>query len=187
MGQPTNAKYRDAPLSLVVRVLAQGEMAPGACYLWPGHKDADGYGTTGYSRDGLWTMLLVHRLVYVHLVDDPGVLPVDHTCHDPATCHVSPDECPHRRCMSPDHLKAVTHAVNVGRGGGLAAINAAKTHCDSGHEFTPENTHWRKSGGRRCRKCGSARMVAVRAAARAGNPPPVKSEAASRAAIRRWS
>jgi hypothetical protein len=42
---------------------------------------------------------------------------------------------------------------NILRGSGTAAINARKTHCDSGHEFTPENTAARSDGGRDCRKC----------------------------------
>jgi hypothetical protein len=28
-----------------------------------------------------------------------------------------------------------------------------RTHCANNHEFTPENTRWRKDGGRVCRQC----------------------------------
>jgi WhiB family redox-sensing transcriptional regulator len=35
---------------------------------------------------------------------------------------------------------------------GMAAINAAKTHCKRNHEFTPENTRW-SNGHRSCRTC----------------------------------
>lgn len=35
---------------------------------------------------------------------------------------------------------------------GMAAINAAKTHCKRSHEFTPENTRW-SNGHRSCRTC----------------------------------
>jgi len=31
--------------------------------------------------------------------------------------------------------------------------NANKTYCDSGHEFTPENTYVQGNGGRGCREC----------------------------------
>lgn len=37
-----------------------------------------------------------------------------------------------------------------------AQINAAKTHCPKGHEYSPENTIWRKTPtgiGRSCRTC----------------------------------
>jgi len=32
-------------------------------------------------------------------------------------------------------------------------VNAAKTECDNGHEFTPGNTIMRRGGGRDCREC----------------------------------
>jgi hypothetical protein len=39
--------------------------------------------------------------------------------------------------------------------GGLAngARNRAKTHCPSGHEYSPENTYIGHAGSRRCRAC----------------------------------
>jgi len=46
---------------------------------------------------------------------------------------------------------------------GMAAINAAKTHCKWGHEFTPENTRW-SNGRRSCRKCYNKRLRDKRAA-----------------------
>lgn len=33
------------------------------------------------------------------------------------------------------------------------AVNANKTHCKHGHEYTEENTYHKKSGGRECRTC----------------------------------
>src|SRR5262249_53412015 len=129
----------------------------------------EGYGTTNYSHNGHWRIVLVHRLVYVRLVADPAALPVDHRCHDPATCRALPNDCPHRRCMNPGHLAAVTHAANIARGGGVSAMNAAKTRCDSGHEFTTENTYLRQTGGRGCKECARLRMLASRAAKRAGD------------------
>ena len=32
-------------------------------------------------------------------------------------------------------------------------VNANKTHCKNGHEFTPENTYLKASGSRECRVC----------------------------------
>lgn len=33
------------------------------------------------------------------------------------------------------------------------SANANKTHCKHGHEYTEENTYFKKAGGRECRKC----------------------------------
>lgn len=48
---------------------------------------------------------------------------------------------------------------------GMAAINAAKTHCKWDHEFTPENTRW-SNGHRSCRTCYNQRLRERRAANR---------------------
>jgi hypothetical protein len=63
--------------------------------------------------------------------------------------------CRNRRCVNPEHLEIVTSVENVMRGEGFGPKNAAKTHCDKGHEFTPENTYirTRAQGGRECRAC----------------------------------
>ena len=44
------------------------------------------------------------------------------------------------------------HKVAAGRD-----HNASKTHCKSGHEFTPENTMTRRDGTRNCRACNIRR------------------------------
>lgn len=38
-----------------------------------------------------------------------------------------------------------------------ASLNASKTHCKNGHEFTSENTHVNKRGSRECRTCVRSR------------------------------
>lgn len=98
----------------------------------------------------------------------PKGLVIDHTCHntDPS-CPGGPS-CPHRRCINPDHLEAVTQRENVLRSTKtIAGQNARKTHCPMGHEFTPENTYvWGQSGGRvarACKTCHRARAAARRA------------------------
>ncbi len=51
------------------------------------------------------------------------------------------------------HLEPVTGRVNQLRGNTFAAANAAKTHCDAGHEYDLLNTYWKANGARGCRKC----------------------------------
>ena len=52
---------------------------------------------------------------------------------------------------------------------GIAAVNAAKTHCDSGHPFDEANTYRPPSGRRRdCRHCRADRHQRWRAGQIAG-------------------
>jgi hypothetical protein len=119
------------------------------CWPWTKGVSSQGYGqfTSADARK-----VLAHRVAYELAYGPiPDGLTVDHRCHDPAVCGLGAD-CPHRRCVNPAHLEAVTMVVNVMRGSGVGATNAAKTHCIHGHEFTPENTYIRK-GNRHCIKC----------------------------------
>ena len=94
------------------------------CWIWTGGLDKHGYGVVTYQ--GKYYSL--HRLMYEHYVGKiPDNLELDHWCKNPLCCR-------------PGHLEPVTHKENVLRGTGLAAINAVKTHCPYGHEYTEENT-----------------------------------------------
>jgi hypothetical protein len=93
-------------------------------------------------------MQKLHRLTYEALIGPvPAGLHVDHLCRV-------------RECCNPAHLEAVTPRENTLRGLTITAINAAKTHCDSGHEFTPENTAYRANGTRKCITCRRAHRMA---------------------------
>ncbi|WP_353848602.1 HNH endonuclease signature motif containing protein [Cellulomonas sp.] len=63
--------------------------------------------------------------------------------------------CRVRECVNPLHLELVTQRENILRGESPAAHHARKTHCDHGHEFTPENTYRAPSRPRTriCRAC----------------------------------
>lgn len=61
--------------------------------------------------------------------------------------------CKQTRCVRPEHLEAVTPQENTLRSNSPAAINARKTHCPQGHEYSEENTYRPPSGGRKCRAC----------------------------------
>lgn len=111
------------------------------CWLWTGSLDRYGYGRFNPSRPEAWS---AHRYAYLTLV---GLIPdgqqLDHLCRV-------------RRCVNPAHLEPVTSRENTMRGETPAAINARKTHCPKGHEYTAENTRVSADGERNCRVCHRA-------------------------------
>ena len=117
------------------------EISDDDCWLWTGPIDRYGYGKLTVHRDGNRHHLIAHRVAYQESVEPiPPGLVIDHLCRV-------------RACVNPDHLEPVTNRVNLLRGKTHAALNAAKTHCGEGHEFTPENTYVDRSGSRECRAC----------------------------------
>lgn len=133
-------------------------VAENGCWHWEGYvAKPTGYGTL-FTRDPetqKGTNRLVHRLSYeVHKGTIPEGLVVDHMCHNDDTACVGGEGCLHRRCINPAHLEVATQGENVSRGRGVAAINAAKTHCPQGHEYDGENTAT-FSGKRHCKLCAT--------------------------------
>lgn len=111
------------------------------CWLWVAGVDTEGYGQFMF-QGRRW---LVHRLSYSQENELIKGLVLDHSCEV-------------RRCVNPLHLDQVTDRVNILKGKAPTAINARKTHCKRGHEFTPENTYRYKDGRRDCKTCMSVRM-----------------------------
>ncbi|KKL77182.1 hypothetical protein LCGC14_2037470 [marine sediment metagenome] len=131
------------------------------CWLWTAYKDKDGYGVFHFvrRRQGIRKRLRAHRWSYEHHF---GPIPkgylIDHICRTSA-------------CVRPTHLRVVTPRENtILNSHSWQAHNAAKTHCKRGHPLTGANVriHHRKDRPgcieRHCRKCGAARVRALRAA-----------------------
>lgn len=105
------------------------------CWVWQGATEGPithRYGSTRLNGINF----KCHRLSYeLWKGSIPKGLHIDHLCKN-------------TRCINPDHLEPVTHKENMARG-----LNATKTHCKRGHEYTPENTYAGIKTKRTCRIC----------------------------------
>lgn len=105
------------------------------------HTYAGSLSTQGYGRFVLGgRVFFAHRISYrLHVGELVDGMDLDHLCRN-------------RACVNPTHLDQVVPTVNILRGEGAAAINARKTHCKHGHEFTADNIYTFR-GFRHCRTC----------------------------------
>jgi hypothetical protein len=118
------------------------------CWTWTGAVSSKCYGSVGYQG----RVCSTHRLSYELLVGPilPG-LQIDHLCRN-------------KRCCNPAHLEPVTPRVNVQRS------HADQASCVNGHEYTPENTIYKKNGTQRnCRACANQWQRDYRAAHKAAS------------------
>lgn len=121
--------------------------SPDGCWIWTGGA-TNNYGVFTLKENGRFVKRYVHRLVYVGFIGPiPPKLQVDHRCHT-RECGKT-DDCPHRRCVNPDHLKAVTAMKNLQRAKGFT-----DTHCTRGHAY--DGPRRRGSRYRTCRVCQRA-------------------------------
>ena len=140
---------------VAVRMARKILVTESGCWDWQGPVAPDGYGRmmVGSRTTGERRTALAHRLSWEEANGPiPAGLQLDHLCRN-------------RRCVNPAHLEPVTQRENILRGTGTAAINARKTHCPAGHEYTPENTYTYRSG-RDCKACAAAKGRRRRAHAR---------------------
>lgn len=109
------------------------------CWEWTGSNNGVGYGEIRIAGRKVY----VHRYSFeLHKGPIPSGTEIDHLCRN-------------RACVNPDHLEAVFHKENVGRG--LAAMkrpHMLKDFCNHGHAYTEQNSYIRPDGkGRNCVEC----------------------------------
>ena len=126
------------------------------CWLWTAGKFSAGYGCFKIEKKSR----LTHIVVWEELVGTiPEGLDLDHYRMNPGIRNAPCD----RACCNPQHLEPKPSKANTLEGSGITAINARKTHCNHGHEFTEENTYlWvDKSGNtkRICKTCNRIRAL----------------------------
>lgn len=147
---------------------------PALCWVWNAALEDDGYGTfsvevyggvrTAPGKDGKRRTRSgrAHRVAFEHFRGPvPAGLYLDHIV------------CDRRGCVNPWHTEPATprqNVIRIGRhGGSAAAVNAIKTHCPKGHEYTEENTYL-DAGARKCKVCVRARNRDAQLAAPARGP-----------------
>jgi hypothetical protein len=125
------------------------------CWIWRGHLNSQGYGQFHCrvaGRSGYLAHRLMYRLVHGEVPDGLYVL----------------HRCDVRLCVNPDHLFVGSAADNLRDMVAKGRQSGPRSHCNQGHEFTPENTYSSPSNPRQrtCRICSNARDRAYRAAKR---------------------
>jgi hypothetical protein len=126
------------------------QRGPDECWPWLAGRSEKNY---GQFADGKGGSMPAHRFgftVFIRPLEPAEV--VDHTCHNRDESCAGGNTCEHRACQNPAHWEAVDDGTNGARGKSFSAVNARKTHCDSGHELTPENSYG-YGNRRQCKTC----------------------------------
>lgn len=153
---PRTGRSPNRPKGLSIAELLDlySERHPSGCLIWQRPPTKEGYGQLNVNGE----VTRVHRLAWIEANGPiPASLVVDHECHNRAAARgeCSGGACLHRLCIERSHLEAKTIAQNFASSPlTTTSINAARTHCANGHEFTVENTYIRPdNGARTCLAC----------------------------------
>lgn len=118
------------------------ELGSEACWIWPGMRNAKGYGQTTSNPkvrapNGDKLSCLAHRRAYQLLVGPvPNGMQLDHLCRNKA-------------CCNPAHLEVVTNAENMRRS--MPHRPKLRATCKHGHAYPPDARVYK--GARVCAEC----------------------------------
>src|SRR5947199_10429500 len=102
------------------------------CWLSERYLDRDGYSHVRVQG----RMFYAHRHIWEILRGPiPQGLEIDHLCRV-------------RNCVNPQHLEVVTHRINLLRGNGFPGIEARRSDCGQGHEYTVDSLRINPDGSR---------------------------------------
>ena len=134
-----------------IRFFSKVTWAYDGCWLYTGARMKNGYGSFYVGpRNAVSPVRLAHRWSYEFHV---GPIPEGHEVH-----HL----CGTRHCVNPAHLTSMPRKDHNLQPGHCGFLNATKTHCPRGHEYSGM-----KGKSRHCRACNT---LAKRAAHQAKHP-----------------
>lgn len=135
------------PLSIPERLAARS-VQDGACVVWTGGKQPDGYGKIFVYEGGRCRTKLVHRVAYETYVGPiPPAHDIDHICW-------------RRDCICPSHLRPLPLRENR-----KLRRNNRKSDgsCFHGHALSGANLYVTPAGHMRCRTCRGLATTRYRA------------------------
>jgi hypothetical protein len=128
---------------MINRFLSYTKIVESGCIIWTGSIRRNGYGRFRYNGK----IGTAHRWIYqYHHGEISKKLYIDHICRV-------------KSCVNINHLRAVTPKQNaIENNVGPIAINAVKTKCVNGHEYTKDNLYTTPNGYRACKECRKNNM-----------------------------
>lgn len=116
------------------------QVNPDGSWTWTGRRNGKGYGTYAHT--------LAHRALFLASgAELPPSWHVGHRCHDEAVAAGTCDggvNCPHRACVTLEHLVAQSPQVNTLAGQGPAAHQARSEVAACGHPYDAVTSRGRR-------------------------------------------